>query len=243
MAPIIGITGSGVSELPAKTKLHEAFYSVPTPYVESVARAGGIPVILPPMAANPLTLLESLDGIIFSGGADLHPRHYSGDAAHPEVQTPDEARDDFELALMAAVLRAPAMPFLGICRGAQVLNVAMGGSLHEHLRDHLDEDMHRPDGGGWTSHDVRIAPQSHLARHMGALDVHTVSGHHQALAKVADGLDVVARSADGVVEAVEIASHPWRLAVQWHPERSSAEDPTQQRLFDTLVEFARLNRK
>ena len=242
MAPIIGITGSGVSELPARTELHEAFYSVPTPYVDSVARAGGIPVILPPADIDPDALLAGLDGIIFSGGADLHPRHYDGNPHHQEVQTPDEARDDFELALMAAVLRTPAVPMLGVCRGAQVMNVAMGGTLHEHLRDLLDADMHRPEAGGWTTHDVNITPDSNLARYMDVQTVHTVSGHHQALARVADGLSVVARAADGVVEAVEIGAHPWRLAVQWHPERSAAEDVTQQRLFDALVAFARLNK-
>lgn len=235
MAPLIGITGSGVSELPVQTTLHEAFHSVPTPYVECVARAGGVPVVLPPEAVDAAALLGKLDGIIFSGGADLHPKHYGGEASHAEVQQADNPRDSFELTLIKQAVAIPSLPILGICRGAQVLNVALGGTLFEHLFDHIDNDIHRPEGGGWTTHDVAVSPGSKLHVAMGVEHVHTVSGHHQALARIAAPLKVVARAEERVVEAVEHVSHPWCIAVQWHPERSAHEDKSQHQLFEALV--------
>lgn len=239
MKPLIGITGSGISELPVKTKLYDAFHSVPSLYVECVARAGGIPVILPPIDVDIVGLLAKLDGLLFCGGADLHPAHYEGDDTHEMVQSSDEARDSFELKLMKQAIAMQSLPILGICRGAQVLNVALGGNLHEHLPDHIEDDIHRNESGGWISHDVDVSVASKLHHIMKAETVHTVSGHHQALARIAPALTVVASAADDVVEAVEMDAHPWCIAVQWHPERTAESDATQQNLFNALVEAAR----
>ena len=239
MAPLIGITGSGVSELSANSKLHDSFHSVPSNYVDCVVRAGGLPMILPPVKTDTVALLARLDGIIFTGGADMHPEHYEGNTGHHEVQDGDTLRDLFELELMQQALMMNDLPIFGICRGAQVMNVALGGSLHEHLPEHIEEDIHRNDSGGWTRHEVLVNANSLLHKAMGAELVHTDSGHHQALARVATGLRVVASAADDVVEAVEFEAHPWCFAVQWHPERTASFDETQQNLFDNLVHVAR----
>ena len=236
LKPIIGITGYGTSELPASTALYDTFYASPALYAQCVVRAGGIAVLLPPIGSADMALLARLDGIIFSGGGDIDAGSYGGNADHRALQPPDMARDTYELELIRLAVKINSLPILAICRGMQLLNVALGGSLIEHLPDRLEEDIHRNSQGLWTLHDVIVSADSRLSKIMRADQVNTQSGHHQALDKIAPCLNIVARSSDNIVEAVELSSHPWCMAVQWHPEKTAHTDATQQRLFDALVD-------
>ncbi len=232
--PLIGITASGLTELSFSSRIHDAIYSMPEPYVASVSRAGGIPVLIPPIDGIS-DILQKLDGIVFSGGADVHPSFYNGDVHHPKLQNSDQMRDKFEIELIKLAVKNPNLPILTICRGTQVLNIALGGTLLEHLPEHVDKDIHRSADGLWTDHDVTINDGSLLADITGTPIVHTTSGHHQALGNIANDLHVVASAKDTIVEAVEHNTHPWCLAVQWHPERTTLTDPTQQAIFDALI--------
>jgi len=233
--PVIGITGYGASEMQIKDAHYDAYLSSPADYSNAVLRAGGIPVVIPPITGWAQTLLDRLDGIIFSGGADIHPDYYCGNVNNPNLLPHDRLRDQVELDLIKHAVTLPELPILGICRGAQLLNVALGGSLLEHLPEHIDDDIHLGGEGHWTTHDVHVTEGSKLAGVMGAMRVHIMSGHHQAMNKVAASLTVTASSVDEVVEGVELQTHPWCLGVQWHPEVTAKGDKTQQRLFDALV--------
>lgn len=228
--PLIGITTYGRNE--------ENRYHLPAAYVESVRRAGGHAVLLPPGEVDWAGLLPRLDGVILAGGGDIAPACYGGDA-HETIYSIDSERDAAELALVRQ-LAAGTWPVLGICRGIQMINVALGGTLIEHLPDVVGEQIaHRMLPHGPTEHDVRVAPESRLAALMEQAEIRPVSWHHQGLRQVAPGLNVVAHAPDGTIEAVEMPGHPWLVAVQWHPELSAAADVTQQRLFDALVAAAR----
>ena len=146
--------------------------------------------------------------------------------------------DQTELELIRYLLDQSSKPVLFICRGMQMLNVVMGGTLHEHLPDARDIDIHRNEVGGWTLQSVAVVPETALARSMQVEAVKTFSGHHQAIKDVANGLRVVADASDGTVEAVEIDGSRFFVAVQWHPEMSAASDPSQQNLFNDLVKAA-----
>jgi putative glutamine amidotransferase len=227
--PIIGITTESNDQ-------NE--YLLPAEYIDAVRRAGGIPLLLPPGEANLEALLGLLDGLILSGGGDIDPRHY-GSGGHPAVYMIDAARDEMELAL-ARRAAAGGLPTLGVCRGAQLINVALGGTLIEHLPDEIDNTIaHRLEPRGAVPHAVRITHGSRLAQVIGEQVVVGASWHHQAIRTPAPGLAVAACAADGTIEAVELPSHPWLLAVQWHPEITAADDPIQQRLFAALVQAAR----
>lgn len=220
-------------------------YELPDEYVACVRRAGADVVLLPPGAGAIDSLVDRLDGIVLAGGGDLDPATYGG-AGHDTIYSLDEARDADELALVHAVIDR-AIPTLAICRGSQVLNVALGGTLHPHLPDlgRTDEDgaavVHRDAAAiarglpGPVPHDVRVEPGSLVAELMDATDVTPMSWHHQAIDRLGDGLRPVGWAPDGTIEATEHESHPWLASVQWHPELSAADDPTQQRLFDGLV--------
>jgi gamma-glutamyl-gamma-aminobutyrate hydrolase PuuD len=211
--------------------------ALPRGYLEAVARAGGLPVIVDP-SGDLEPLLERIDALVLSGGADLEPTRY-GEVPHPSVYGADGSVDDTELALTRAALEHD-VPLLCICRGIQVLNVALGGSLHQHLPELTGVGPHGQPGepGGGHLHPVDIASDSLLASVLGATRITSSCHHHQAIAKLGDGLRVTASARDGVIEGVELAGR-WLLAVQWHPEDTAADDPLQQRLFDALVEHAR----
>jgi putative glutamine amidotransferase len=218
-------------------------YELPRPYVDAVRRAGGEPVLVPPGVDDPAGLLDRLDGLLLAGGGDIDPTRYGG-SAHETVYSIDPVRDEGELALAHTVLER-GVPTLAICRGMQVVNVALGGSLHVHLPEVVDGTVvHRKEPEalrgmpGPTPHEVEVEPASLVAEVMGADRVTPMSWHHQAVHEVGDRLRVVARASDGTVEALEHESHPWLAIVQWHPELTAAGDPTQQRLFDVLVERA-----
>ncbi|GIG65798.1 gamma-glutamyl-gamma-aminobutyrate hydrolase family protein [Phytomonospora endophytica] len=188
---------------------------LPQSYVDRVTAAGGQPVILPPTGA-PASLVNVLDGLIVAGGGDVDPARY-GEPAHPETGYVRDFRDEAELALVGAALDR-GLPFLGICRGMQVLNVHLGGSLHQHLPDVVGHTGHAPAPGQYGRIPVEVDAGSALAKVTGAASLEPAHYHHQALDRLGEGLSVSARTADGCVEAVELAGHPFALAVQWHPE-------------------------
>ena len=198
---------------------------VPLTYVRAIARAGGRPLLLAPTPADlaePRELLEMLEGVLVTGGADLHPDAY-GDEPHPETEATSAERDAFELMLVRAAAERD-MPCLGICRGMQVVNVAYGGGLEQHLPDRLEDDIHRGEDGAFADHRVEVEPGSLAALAAGATRVAVKSYHHQGVARVGDGLRVTAHAAgDGTPEAVEDADRRFMLGVLWHPEEDEAD--------------------
>ncbi|MGH2723371.1 MAG: gamma-glutamyl-gamma-aminobutyrate hydrolase family protein [Actinomycetota bacterium] len=218
---------------------HREGVGVQAPYIEAVHRAGGTEAVLLPVqldADRAAGRLARFDGLLLIGGGDLDPSHY-GEEPHPRVYEVDPRRDAFELALARAAVER-GVPTLAICRGIQVLNVALGGTLQQHIDDaadavaHGDPGTHRP-----VTHAVRLAPGSRVAEAMGVDRADASSHHHQALAKLGDGLIATAWADDGVVEAVE-HEDGWILGVQWHPEDTCFADRSQQGLFDALVRRA-----
>lgn len=227
MRPLIGITTYAVDPGGRITLPHE--------YVAAVRRAGGLPVLVPPGDDDPAEVLERLDGLILAGGGDVDPSRYGADAAHDTVYGTDSARDAAELALVKHVL-AERLPTFAICRGLQVVNVALGGTLHQHVPDVVGEQVaHRAPPREPTPHSVTLDDDATLTEIMGTAEVSTMSWHHQAIDRLADGFVVVARAPDGVIEAIAHPDHGELVAVQWHPELTAGDDPTQQALFDHLV--------
>jgi putative glutamine amidotransferase len=227
--PIIGITTYGRDDT--------GKFSLETDYVDTVRRAGGIPVLLPPGELYQDELLQWLDGLILSGGGDVEPEHYQGEN-HEAIEYVDPGRDSSEIKLAQMIVETD-LPTLNICRGAQVLNVALGGTLIEHLPDEVgDEIEHRTTPPGYTYHPITVEAGSRLAAIIGQAEVTSNSWHHQAVRQLAPGLKAIAFAPDGTIEAVEMPNHPWLIAVQWHPESLAANDPAHQRIFDALVEAA-----
>jgi len=194
-----------------------------------------MPLLIPPIEDDSARILPLLDGVVVTGGTDIDPAEYGGDRWNPHVLPADRERDRGELGLLRRLLDEGETPLLCICRGLQALNVAAGGTLHEHIPDIRDEDIHRNEAGLWALQEVHVERDSLIAKVMGLTRLHTSSGHHQAVKQVAPGLRVAARAADGIIEALELPGHPWLIAVQWHPEVTAERDPSQQALFDALV--------
>ena len=223
--PVIGITSYaqeaswGVWHLPAVL--------IPLAYVDAVEHAGGTAVVIPPSDEGVDETLAALDGIIFSGGADLDPSIYGADP-HPETDTPQARRDAGELALLRSALERD-MPVLAICRGFQLLNVARGGDLVQHLPEEVGHDEHKEVPGEFSVHPVEVKEGTRLASMIGARSDVT-SHHHQALGRVGDGLVETAWAGDGTLEGVEDPSRRFAVGVQWHPE--AGEDAA---LFEALV--------
>ncbi len=210
-------------------------YELPREYVAAVRRAGAIPVLIAPGEPRVDDLLERVDGLVLAGGGDIDPTRWGGEA-HPTVEFVDAARDDLELDLARRVLDE-GIPTLAICRGMQVVNVALGGTLHPHLPETFDGPISHRQEPKWShTHEIELEPGSLVAEVMGASVVDPAGWHHQAVDRLGSGLAVTGWSPDGVIEAVELAGHPWLVAVQWHPEMTAADDQAQQRLFDGLVE-------
>jgi putative glutamine amidotransferase len=226
--PVVGITTYLTRAAWGAWDLEAAL--VPATYVQAVARAGGAPLLVPPGASVAETL-DAVDGLIFSGGSDLDPELY-GSVAHEATDGVVRERDDFELTLMQAAL-ARDLPVLAICRGSQVLNVALGGGLEQHLPDRVGSDAHKETPGVFAEHDVAVLPETKLATILG--DRHDVkSHHHQGFGELGAGLIESARAPDGTVEALEDPTKRFTLGVLWHPEEG--EDLS---LFEALVEAAR----
>jgi gamma-glutamyl-gamma-aminobutyrate hydrolase PuuD len=205
-------------------------------YVEGVERAGGIPVILPVLDPDSVDdLLPAVNGILLTGGGDVQPSRY-GARPIAETHNVDPLRDAFEIRLIEAAI-AVDMPLLATCRGMQILNVAMGGSLIQHVPHATGQQHDRADLWRQAVHRVKIEPDSHLAEALGATEVEVNSIHHQAVDQAAPGTRAVAWAEDDTVEAIEVPGSPHVVAVQWHPEL--LEDwPEQQGLFRQLVEHA-----
>jgi len=205
-------------------------------YLEAIGRAGALAMVVPPLPGPAIpALLDRVDGVCLSGGPDLHPTAY-GAEPHPELGPTEPRLDAFELALARAADERD-MPVLAICRGSQVLNVARGGTLHQHLPDVVGDTVaHRQPGApGRPTHGVTVAPGSRLASIIGrtALDVN--SFHHQAVDRLGERLAVTARAADGTVEAFEAVDRNFVLGVQWHAECLVDLDE-QAALFTALVD-------
>lgn len=229
--PVIGITCYG------KGKDQER-YSLPTLYVEAARRAGCRVVLFVPGEPDPLALLDLVDGLILAGGGDIHPSRY-GQEPHEKLYGIDPERDETELALVREAI-ARRLPTLAICRGLQILNVALGGDLIQHLPDVVGERvLHRQETGRVVEHPVQISAQSQLAEVCGGPSIPIASLHHQAIGRLGEGLKPISWAEDGVIEAVELSGVDTLLAVQWHPEETAAKDPAQQRLFDWLASQAR----
>jgi putative glutamine amidotransferase len=226
--PVIGITA--YEEDARWGPWSERAVLVPATYVDAVERAGGAPMVLPIQSEGIDALIARVDALVLSGGPDVEPSRY--DALPDEhTQLPRRARDAFELSLVDAA--GSKIPTLAICRGLQVLNVARGGSLHQHLPDVVGHTGHSPTAGEYAWHDVEVEPGSHLAEIISG-KVQTASHHHQAIARLGSGLRVAAHADDGTIEAVEDPDLDYLIGVQWHPE--VGDDLS---LFEALVESAR----
>lgn len=204
---------------------------VPQVYLDAVVAAGGAPLLLPPIATD-VSVLDVLDGLVVIGGADVDPGSYDAEP-HPATRDTRPGRDSHELDLLHAAI-ARDLPVLGVCRGAQVLNVALGGTLVQHLPDVTGHEEHRPQPGVFGASRVTTEPDSLAARILGA-ETKVPCYHHQALDRIPEALCITARAEDGTVEAVEMSGSGWVLGVQWHPE----ENPDDIRLFEAHVQAAR----
>jgi putative glutamine amidotransferase len=225
--PVVGITTYLTQAAWGAWHLDAAL--VPASYVRARPRAGGVPLLVPPGAAYEETL-DSVDGLVFSGGSDLDPELYA-EEVHPETTDWVRERDDFELGLMQAAL-ARDVPLLAICRGSQVLNVALGGDLEQHVPDRVQTNVHRETPGVFAEHDVAVLEGTRLASILGdRADVK--SHHHQGYGELGSGLREAARAPDGTVEALEDPTRRFALGVLWHPEEG--EDLA---LFEALVREA-----
>lgn len=206
-----------------------------TLYPEAIERAGGIPVIVPLLRPDAIdSLLERVDGVCLPGGPDLQPSTY-GEEPHPELGPTEPRVDAVELALVRAADRR-GLPILGICRGMQALNVARGGTLHQHLPDVVGGQLqHRQtEHGSVTTHCVDTAPRSRVRRALGGLKLEVNSFHHQAIRTLGQDLAATAWAQDGTIEAVEGPGERLVLGVQWHAEGLDAHGP----LFDLLIAAA-----
>ncbi len=210
-------------------------YGVPEGYVEALRRAGAIPtLLLPGDPRSPAELLDRFDGLLLVGGGDVEPARY-GQEPHAELYGLEPDRDDLEIALLHEAERR-GLPTLCVCRGMQVMNVAFGGTLHQHLPDDPRYQPHgTPSGEDELLHEVRLAPGSRVARAAGAEVLTCSSHHHQGVERLGEGLLATGWAPDGLVEAIEREGEGWMVGVQWHPEDTAAGDPAQQRLFDALA--------
>src|SRR5215210_3927435 len=227
MRPLIGVTTSelrpsGAGTLRRQGEPDHPEMALGMTYLQAIERAGAVPVVLPPCVSDLASLTARLDGVCLSGGPDLDPEAYGARERHPELGPTEPSLDAFELALARAALES-GMPLLGICRGAQALNVACGGSLHQHLPGHRQSEP-----GSRPTHAVDVLPGTRLAALIGPGLVAVNSFHHQAVDRLGSGLRVAARAADGTVEAIEGAG--FVVGVQWH-----AEAMADGRLFEALV--------
>lgn len=228
-APLIGLT---TYQERAQTLVWDTeFALLHYVYVDAVVRAGGVPVLLPPQEHGAAEVIDRLDGLILSGGADVAPERY-GEQPHPRTTVVRPGRDDWELRLLRSALAAD-LPVLGVCRGAQLLNVALGGTLRQHLPETVGHERHCPAPGVFGDTRVALRTGSAVAGILGPeTDVRCY--HHQALDEIAPGLSVTGAADDGTVEAVELPGRRFVLGVQWHPEQNGRD----LRLFEALVAAA-----
>lgn len=231
--PIIGI---GTDILLEPGKRDRAF--VYTTYVESLRKAGAIPMLIPPQPENVADVIETVDGLVLAGGYDCDPTVY-GEEPHPSLEPMDPRRQSNDLAL-ARIARERGIPTLGICLGLQVMNVAAGGTLVQDINSQMQTDIeHVSEPEDRARHDVHIEQGTHLAEILsGTTELNVNSSHHQAIKDVGAGLRETAHAPDGIVEGLEDPRHPFYLGVQWHPEDMSGETSATS-IFRAFVEAAR----
>lgn len=236
--PVIGITSSQFIDAAS----HDAIprHSVSKAYSEAVHRAGGTPIILPFFPDIASNMLDLVDGLILTGGADIDPTRFDESTVHPKTYGILADRDEAELHLASTAIDRD-MPLLGICRGIQVLNVALGGTLYQDIPDQFSDEIghrqHEHDiPADEPGHSVTVAPGSLLERTYGKAVIPVNSFHHQAVKDVAAGLTATGASSDGLVEAVESSMHRFVLGVQWHPELMHARYALHLAPFTALVE-------
>ena len=238
--PVVGIitfaTGAGDDGRPPRLSQNQS-------YVRALSRAGAAPLLIPHLTDDvPLrTLYDLLDGLLLPGGGDVDPAHY-GEPPHARTANVSLERDEVELTLARWAVDE-GKPLLAVCRGIQVLNVALGGSLYQDIEAQVPgagkHDWYPGYPRDHRPHAVIITAGTRLARIVGSTEQAVNSLHHQAIKDVAPGLTITARATDGVVEAVEATEHPFVVAVQWHPEELAPADPRAQALFDALVAACR----
>ncbi len=238
--PIIGITPSPMED----TQSHGTFvrYAMATTYVEAVEAAGGIPLIIPPQHGNSAAILDIVDGLLLSGGGDIRPERYGDDTVHEATYGIHDGRDELEIELARGAVERD-LPLLCICRGIQVLNVALGGTLVQDIPGQYATELeHAQQKAGIRKedpgHSVRITPGTLLARTYESDTVEVNSFHHQALKDVAPGLEVNGTSPDEIIEAVARPESSWILGLQWHPEMMFREHPEHLKPFQALVQQA-----
>jgi anthranilate synthase component 2/putative glutamine amidotransferase len=228
--PVIGL--STYTETARMLVWEREFAMLHASYIAAVHRAGGIAVLLPPQDGGAEEVLSVIDGLVLAGGADVDPRRYR-QAPDERTSRPRTLRDEWEFALARAALDRD-LPLLAVCRGLQILNVALGGSLHQHLPDRTGHERHQPGPGTFGTVEVNLEPGTRTAALLGPR-TRVSCYHHQALADLAPDLQVTGRADDGTVEAAEVAGKVFAVGVQWHPE----EDSEDTRLFAGLVTEAR----
>jgi putative glutamine amidotransferase len=233
--PVIGVTTSNGTHLG-----HDAIILMRA-YVQALTEAGGVPVLIPCGLTTESwrSLYECLDGILFSGGGDISIGRFGGQP-HEKIRPADDARDEVEFALVEAAV-SDRKPFLGICRGFQVINVALGGTLYTHIKDQMPNAIQHKYSSrtrrAYFAHAVDVAAGTRLADILGETKISVNSMHHQGAKDIAAALKPAAYAPDGLVEAVELPDHPFGVAVQWHPE-CLPDQPSTRRLFRAFVEAA-----
>jgi len=231
--PVIGLTTYLERAVQGVWDVRASF--LPQQYFDAVTASGGVAVLLPPQPsaqAAAAVVLDGLDGLILTGGLDVQPELY-GAPRHPLTDPAGADRDEWELALLAAA-RERGIPVFGICRGLQLINVAYGGTLHQHLPEALGTERYKIGGGVFAENTVEVDADTTLADLVGAGPYGVHSYHHQGVDRLGEGLVVTARTDDGLVQAFETPGDDYLVAVQWHPEENSAD----RRLFLGLVAAA-----
>lgn len=235
MKPFIGIN------LDIQVQGHKQEAVIQSNYFNAVLKAGGIPVLVPPMPDAELNeLLAKLDGIMLIGGSDYSPSLY-GEEQNPTVVLMQKVREDFDMRLAHKALNDMSIPVLGICAGCQVLNIAGGGSLCQDIPGEFPQShvMHKAQDGCWeigfNKHVVKLSPQSKLATIYGVDTIDVPTSHHQSVSKPASAFHPIAFAEDGVIEGIENPEKPFLIGVQWHPER---DFDTNRRLFEAFIAAA-----
>lgn len=235
--PLIGLT-------PGHNTENQDIFMRPT-YLSALSAAGAIPVVLPLTVSQEdcQKIADTFDGFLFTGGPDPHPFLF-GEETHRACGSISVMRDSMELALLSQVMKTKK-PILGICRGIQIINVGLGGSIYQDIPSQYQSTAafpiaHRqPCAYHIPSHTVQLAPGSRLADICGRTSLQVNSMHHQAVRDLADCLTVCATAPDGLVEGLEMPGYPWLVAVQWHPEYLREQDPASKQLFESFVEACR----
>lgn len=236
--PVIGINTDVVGGKPGS-------YRILPDYVSAVKKAGGIPVLIPPMADEDLsTLIGQIDGVMMIGGNDYPPSLYE-QAPHQSVVPMEDERANFDIAIVREVLKNGRIPFLGICAGCQALNIGAGGSLVQDIPTrYADSKVSHSGPRGWqvgfNKHVVKPEPGSALASFIGNTGLNVVTSHHQSVDRVGEGFRVAARTEDGVIESIESKDRDFIVGVQWHPER---DFETNQKLFNEFIKRGRIHKQ